>query len=154
MLDLIVIDMQNQFDAANYPDVVYEVGEEIREAMERKAKIFLIEYRGYGSTHEFYLKKLNRYKYLHIIKKRKNDGSHCLCNYLKNRNITISEEIRVCGVNTLACVKETVHGLSNKFPNKKIHVVLNACGDNIINKKFWESEFSYLKKENMVLLNA
>ena len=61
---------------------------------------------------------------------------------MKNNDFN-SEKIRVCGVNSDACVRETVQTLAEKLPDSKITVALEACGDDyVITKERLKKSFT------------
>ncbi len=124
---LIVVDMQPIFEASRYPDVVVGVTKQIMIAMKNNWSIIFLEYKGSGQTHSGLLNLTKGYDRKARIRKTHDDGSEDIVRTLKRRRDFPVENLVVCGVNTDACVWDTVHGLLNKLP-ANVRLVKEACG--------------------------
>lgn len=127
---LVVVDMQPCFEASLDVDVIVGVTCEIVKARQRGAPIILVEYRGFDiqdRTHDAFYDLLRNYKRRAIIGKSDDDGSREILQTLKRRQFN-SRHLRICGVNSDACVWSTVEGLLEKLDNARIDVVKRACG--------------------------
>jgi nicotinamidase-related amidase len=122
---LCIIDMQPRgFVNANC--ILEDVVTLVQEAILVKSFIVICQFYRCGETHEKIRQLMIDYPYKEYFWYRKNDKSKPFQEIIVRRNIFI-REIKVCGVNTEYCVKATVHGLANKFPNKSIKVIEKAC---------------------------
>jgi nicotinamidase-related amidase len=124
---LIVVDMQYQFEASVDPNVVIGVTCEIVKAREYGSPIVVVEYEGCGRSHSGFLNLIRNYRRKAIIKKWDDDGSAEIIRTLKRRQFN-PFHLRVCGVNSDACVLSTVQGLLAKLNQTEIEVVKQACG--------------------------
>jgi nicotinamidase-related amidase len=123
---LVVIDMQREFEASLQKRVQKHCIKEITEAKSRGYAIILVEYVGYGHTLPKLFKIVDDYHRAFISRKCRDDGSDGVSNLIKSNHL--HSNLRICGVNTDACVLSTVRGLTKKMKRAKIHVVANACG--------------------------
>lgn len=126
---LVVIDMQQQFEAACWPKTIAGVTKEITRAIEHHASIVFLEYGFYNGTHQELLDLVKGYTPKSRVSKKFDDGSRELIKTLKRRKFP--RNLRVCGVNTSCCVHATVDGLFDKDPDLKIELVKRACGCSI-----------------------
>lgn len=135
---LIVIDMQPAFEASG--QVLRPVLEIITKAQKRESDIIVVEYDltdrdRYSETekvtHKAITKQLKKYRKKHLVIKERNDGSSEVFNYMQKNEIP-HQIVQVCGVNTSACVKETVWGLYQYDAIKKIQLLIKGCADNYL----------------------
>ena len=125
---LVVVDMQTEFDAANWPEVVVGVTREILEAKRKNWPILILEYRpveNIGYTHFALTKLLKGYSLKARIGKDDDDGSLEVIRAVRRRGF-YNKKFRVCGVNTDCCVAATVMGLINRTESV-VEVVKDAC---------------------------
>jgi nicotinamidase-related amidase len=121
---LCIIDMQPiGFYNSNF--IIENVLNLVREAIANKAFIVIAQFKGCGETHINIINEIHEYPYKEYIWHNKNDKSKPIQEVLKNHNIFV-RQIKICGVNTEYCVKDTVHGLAKKF-HIPIKVIENAC---------------------------
>lgn len=144
---LVVIDMQDDFEAANQPDCVVGVTKEILLAKQRRDNIVFVEYIGCSPTHNGLLDLLKNYSNKARIKKSEDDGSREIIKVLKRRNFR-SKKLRICGVNADCCVWDTVFGLLKRLKGTQIEVVKDACGWSGYNQD-WRT---YFKDKNLRLI--
>ena len=123
---LVVVDMQPEFEAAFHPNVVIGVTQEIINAKNVGAPIILVEYRDGGQTFDGFFKLLKNYKNKALVRKNRDDGSREVIQAIKRRKFN-PYHLRVCGVNSDACVWSTVEGLLGKLNRSRIEVVKQAC---------------------------
>ena len=121
---LCIIDMQPAgFKNSNL--IIENVLQLVREAIANKAFIVIAQFKGCGITHINIIDALQKYPYKEYLWHNKNDKSKPIKELLKSLNIFV-RQIKVCGVNTEYCVKDTVHGLAKKF-TIPIKVIEKAC---------------------------
>ncbi len=128
MYTLAVIDMQRNFDSSLEPRLNVNVAREISNAIANQASILFVEYSHEGHTHFALRQLVKTYRQFFTIDKHQDDGSEeivkAISKYSLHRN-----RIRVCGVNTGACVLHTLYGLNTRS-RASIEVVEDACWDN------------------------
>lgn len=143
---LVVVDMQQFFEAACNPNVIIGVTEEIIKARQASSDIVLVEYAGCGKSHEGFGQLLKNYRYKARIKKCDDDGSAEIVRTLRRRGFN-DRHLRLCGVNADCCVCATVRGLLEKLDDSRIEVVKRACG--------WTNSFDwrmYIRHPNLRLV--
>lgn len=131
---LVIIDMQVPFYAALERKTQRACIREIEKAIRDKAVIIFVEYQHHGPTLPILtdvVKKAN-YRRVHYLTKEVDDGSTQVIELLREKHLPILN-LRVCGVNTRACVYTTIRGLSLKLPNSTIKLISDAC--NCFNEK-------------------
>ena len=121
---LCIIDMQ-PVGFSNSNIVLDPVMRLVNRAMVDQAFIVIAQYKGCGATHGLILDRVKHYAHKAYVWHHKNDKSKVIQEILKARQIFV-RQIKVCGVNTEYCVKDTVHGLAKKF-SMPIKVIENAC---------------------------
>ena len=121
---LCIIDMQPiGFNNSNL--ILDNVLQLVRAAVADKAFIVIAQFKGCGETHITILKAIAKYPHKECIWHHKNDKSKPIQEVLNRHSIFI-RQMKVCGVNTEYCVKDTVHGLAKKF-HIPIQVIEKAC---------------------------
>ena len=119
---LCIIDMQPVgFNNSNL--IIEHVLQLVREAMVKKAFIVIAQFKGCGETHLNIRNEIQTYPYKKYVWHHKNDKSKPIQEALKHIFV---RQLKVCGVNTEYCVKDTVHGLAKKF-HIPIKVIEKAC---------------------------
>jgi nicotinamidase-related amidase len=119
---LCIIDMQ-PIGFSNSNLIIENVLQLVREAIINKAFIVIAQFKGCGETHINIINEIQKYPYKKYVWHNKNDKSKPIKEILKNIFV---RQIKVCGVNTEYCVKDTVHGLAKKF-HIPIKVIEKAC---------------------------
>ena len=141
---LVVVDMQPDFPASNNPATLRAVEREVRKAIKHRLPVVVLEIPyfspldedGLKPTHRSIMRLLTGYDHYRVVQKRWSDGSsHVILTcedskYMKHR-------FRICGVNTDACVLETVLGLAKRLPKCKIRVIKNAC-NTVFSSDCWD----------------
>ena len=121
---LCIIDMQPVgFNNSNV--IIENVLQLVREAIRDNAFIVIAQFQRCGDTHTKLIKAMQHYPYKEYVWHNKNDKSKPIQDILKNRHIFV-RQMKICGVNTEYCVKDTVHGLAKKF-HIPIKVIEKAC---------------------------
>lgn len=122
---LCIIDMQPiGFDTSVF--IIENVLQLVREAIINKAFIVVAQFKGCGKTHTDILNEIQEYPYKIFITHNKNNKSKPIFEALNGLKIFV-RQLKICGVNTEYCVKDTVHGLAKKFFNISIIVIERAC---------------------------
>jgi Isochorismatase family. len=151
---LLIIDMQAYFKAARSKRVQEEVSKEMRQAIQDNMPIIFLEYIGCGSSVKKLTKNIefpNQYYRSYVIGKNDDDGAREVMVLLKSFRLP-KNHIKVCGVNTSACVFETVVSLRHKLKSSKIELLVNACNDE--SKSGHHSALEAFKTYHNVSLNA
>ena len=121
---LCIIDMQPVgFNNSNL--IIENVVQLVRAAVVDKAFIVIAQFKGCGETHVNIVRAIEKYPYKEYVCHHKNDKSKPIKEAL-NRHSIFTRQMKVCGVNTEYCVKDTVHGLAKKF-YIPIYVIEKAC---------------------------
>ncbi len=123
---LIVIDMQPNFGCSNNPKTLDAVADLINNAKHDNAFIVYAQYMRQGKTHTNLVKLTNGYINRSFAVANRNDKSGAILTRLVKRQVR-SDLVKVCGVNTNACVRATVEGLSNELKEWSIQVIKKAC---------------------------
>ena len=136
MPTLLVIDMQPHFVASQRKWLIRNVSAEIRAAMKAEHRIVFLEYTqipgrpgvmAKNATDKRLIEVLGDYDNALVIHKQHDDGSVEVAKLLESLNGydlgAIREKIRVVGVNTGACVAQTVNGMAKMMPGAGIVVV-------------------------------
>lgn len=121
MYTLVVVDMQPAFRSSQNQETLDRVNELIQQAIKDDAPIVFLEFGGYEKTDSRLLASVEGYKQAHFQVKYENDGSFHVKKTIDAHDLPTGT-IRVCGVNTNYCVRETVLGLIEKNLTKKIEV--------------------------------
>jgi len=141
---LCIIDMQ-PIGFSNSKLIIENVLQLVREAIVNKAFIVIAQFKGCGETHINIINAIQNYPYKEYVWHNKNDKSKPIQEALKNIFV---REMKVCGVNTEYCVKDTVHGLAKKF-HIPIKVIEKACNgtDRIIEEALHKMRTFYRNVE-------
>lgn len=126
MATLIIVDMQPYFGGSQEPWLIKNVCREIREAKKRKDGIVVLQFDGCGRTDKRIIKTIGLYSHKAIKWKYDCDGSSIVISTMRKLKLEMGS-LRVVGVYTNACVKDTVLGLSNALPKSEIVLVADAC---------------------------
>ena len=137
MVTLVVIDMQPRFGGSQRKWMIRNVSTEIKAAVKAGRRIIFVEFPGiYGdpilnATDKRLTKLVAGYDNTFTVQKHKQDGSKEVVRLLRKLagRTVIREEIRVVGVNTGACVAETVNGMARKMSKASIVLVGKACNE-------------------------
>jgi nicotinamidase-related amidase len=132
---LVIIDCQTKFPASK--QVVDPIVKEIKRAKKQQEWIMVVEYRGEGRTLKAITSKIKRYYKVVKVVKEQDDGSSVIFdrifgyrwsveNNLNTKHVGRIRHLRVCGVNTSACVRVTVYGLRRFI---KTTVIAKACAN-------------------------
>lgn len=138
MPTLVVIDMQEEFEAANCPKTIAACQREIRAAIGRDDPIIFVEYgdkappiKGYPSIPPVTLPALTDltkgYDHAHTVVKFDNSGTPEVIKTIRDHDLPC--DLRICGVNANCCVRLTVEGLRKqrklKFPMVAVEDAIN-----------------------------
>ena len=127
---LIVVDMQPQFESAKKRECVTNCIKQVKRAIKENAFIIFLEFGGFGDTHPRILKAIQSYANKCFIIKYEDCGSDQVRSALEKNKVKTSSYI-MCGVNTCACVLQTLCGMLNDdyFNNAEIKIAKDACND-------------------------
>lgn len=140
---LVVIDMQDIFRSATHMNPLVGVTREVMTAIAKRQYILYVEF-DEARTLTPLLNLVKGYRKFGKVMKRFSDGSGEIIKCLKRKNFPF-KKLRVCGVNSDACVLDTVNGLLKKLPNSKIEVVKNACASSKANSNLGEDSYDWDK---------
>ena len=121
-----VVDMQQDFNAANGKSVVSNCKKVIKQAMLDDASIIFLEYNGCGPTKYELFNLTDGYANTYVDIKDEDDGSLEVAVLIRKHKLN-KNHIKVCGVNTDCCVASTVRGLTSRFLNANIEILASAC---------------------------
>jgi|GEM_PF-5376765 len=143
---LLIVDMQQFFIASKDEKVLHKIISLAKIAIKHNYPIFILEFFGYGKTHEKINALLQNYSNVYYIKKYKDDGSSRIEKFLDdNKNLfKFPFEFKVCGAYTDACIAATVKGLhhNTSIPITKIKIIKDACASYLeLSKSTIESMF-------------
>jgi hypothetical protein len=110
---LVVIDMQERFDAPKQIGLQSAVKAQIRLAMQNGWAIVFLECRGYGKTLDMFTALAADYQRKCTVIKDDDDGGNEVLGWANARNWPI-DYFRVVGCNTLYCVRSTIMTLTNQ----------------------------------------
>lgn len=128
--------MQKGFKSSQCEKTINNIIDLIKQAKHDNAFIIVARYswnRKCGPTFGGTLKKIRRHlwKYPHVkhCKQDNEDKSRSIQRTLSRLDGTFPTKkgFRICGVNTDMCVRNTVYGLSQRYPETDIIVHLDAC---------------------------
>lgn len=119
---LVVVDMQRGFPAALSKKTIRNVVKEIQRARARNDLIIILRYTYCGNVLKPILDAVRGYENLVRVNKNDDDGSHDIKRYLAD-----GMKIRICGVNTDCCVRDTAEGVSQIFKKSVVQVIMRAC---------------------------
>ena len=141
---LCIIDMQ-PVGFGNSNIIIEDVLDLVKEAVADKAFIVIAQFKGCGETHINIINEIQKYPYKEYVWHNKNDKSKPIQEVLKK---VFVRQMKVCGVNTEYCVKDTVHGLAKKF-HIPIKVIEKACNgtDRIIEEALHKMRTFYRNVE-------
>lgn len=127
---LIVIDMQPFF--VSYKGALDGCIREVSQAINDNMPIMFVEYDSYGSTTESLLELVKNNKHIgnvYRVTKYGDNGAKEIIAAMSEHGLS-TKKIKICGVNTDACVERTVSGLISKLDKCKIYVMSEACNSN------------------------
>ena len=148
---LIIIDMQKYFETSQKKSVIKNCQKEIKKAMKLHNHIMFVEYDDCGKTDKRLTKLTKGYKNKSRVIKGCDNGSDEIYDKIEKWKLA-RKNLRVCGVNTDACVKRTVIGLCEYLPMSNIVLVKNAC--NTCGKVWHEEALNIMKDSYFCKLAA
>lgn len=125
---LVVMDMQPGFKAAQDAITQWFVKQEVTRAREEGRPIIIVEYDPHemGHTYESITSLIEGYDRGVIIPKCDDDGSAEILRTCEAKGF-MTASFRMCGVNSDACLLETIQALAEKLPACSITVPQDAC---------------------------
>lgn len=122
---LVIIDMQPDFWEED-SELTWNIVGQIKRARRDRAAVLTVTF-GAGKTFGPIVKALSGYKRKAQITKDQDDGSKEVTKVILRRRFPKS--LLVCGVNTGACVQDTVNGLLKLASHKFDVAILESCCD-------------------------
>ncbi len=143
---LTIIDMQPRFPSSQNNDTIAGVLRLIAKAIERNWPVIVVEFYAHGPTDERITEALRDYPLCVREFKRDEDGSEEIWEACVEHELPGSRFV-ICGVNTHACVKDTVFGMARLMPDSAIEIIQDACNCDT----GWGWDRFVLPNENVVL---
>lgn len=126
---LVIVDMQPRFETSLKKETQREVINQIKEAKKNNIPVVLLEYAYEGDTHYNIRRTLKDYPH-YTLQKNRDSGASVLIPLLENlRKRGKKFLLKVCGVNTAACVYATVRDLTEFSLIKEIQIIWKGCND-------------------------
>lgn len=125
---LVIIDMQHGFYTANAKRTIDNVIKQVKLARLTNEYIIIVEYlphMQFETTRPEIMKAIGDHAYIKVYKYM-DDGSKSILDACKLHDYP-TDLFRICGVNTGACVRDTIIGLSEQNQKSKIEIVPAAC---------------------------
>ena len=127
---LVLVDMQTGFPAACNELLQVRAGRLIEHAWARTWPIGGLSVSGRGKTVPRIAAALADYELVEFIEKQTTSGSAKVLEACQKRAFSTGKFL-VCGVNTGACVLETVRGLAFSPGHPMVATLMDACGDEV-----------------------
>lgn len=128
---LVIVDMQGSFKASRA--IIEQVKDEVALASKNSCPIVVLQYQNRGRTHDDIMRLIESSGVKHsVLWKSRDDGSAEVSRVSYARGYP-KNSFRVCGVNTHACVRRTVVGLTGRFPTSTVNVATAACNGPVSN---------------------
>lgn len=140
---LAIIDIQPCFSAANSEALLDNISDLIVRAIHESAYVLHVRYYGHESNTKCLTDLTTDYEDTGYCGANQADKSNAILNHLRKNNINATR-IKICGVNTAACVNDTVEGLSEKTNDKVIEVVGSCLGCSYTIENAQDIEFGKL----------
>jgi len=148
---LVIIDMQKYFDTSQKKSVIANCRKEIKKAIKTNNHIMFVEYCGCGKTDTRLTNMTKGYPKKSIVTKKWDGGADEVTKKIQEWKLA-RKNLRVCGVNTDACVYKTVIGLRFNLPKSNIFLVKNACNTSRKTGHTWA--LKELKKNQRCILET
>ncbi len=122
------MDMQPGFKASQDAITQWFVKQEVTRAREEGRPIIIVEFDAHemGETYESIKSLAEGYDRAVTISKSSDDGSKEILKACEAKGFS-TQTFRMCGVNSDACLLESIQGLVEKLPECRITVVQDAC---------------------------
>jgi len=145
---LCVVDMQPYFYASQEEWLMENVLREIRQAKNRNIGIIVIEYEGCGVTDSRILRECMLHSKFVRLVKRESDAAPLILDAVTNHNFSADKFI-IAGVETDACITDTINGLSMLSPSSQIVVVADAV--NMLGRTHTKRGFKGFHRKSQVV---
>lgn len=120
---LCIIDMQPHFITSLNGPTLHAVLRLTKEAMSDGAFIVVAQYMNCGRTNNNIRKMLRKYPFKAYCCAFKNNKADAICTKLRTHGVR-THKLKICGVNTEACVAATVINLHKRH---KMEIIAAAC---------------------------
>mgnify|MGYP000529387737 CR=1 FL=1 len=125
---LVIVDMQQEFAASAL--VLHHVMSEIDLALQNDWAVIILEYYNHSRTYDCILARAKKSRRFSVETKFTDGGGREVFAACRKLNLP-TQRFRVCGVNTHACVSQTVRNISRIFTHSMVLVVQKACAHNL-----------------------
>lgn len=136
---LVIVDMQPSF--ASSALVLPDVMDEVKLALQNDWAIVILEFYNQGPTYPCILELVKQSRRHAVETKFKNGGEREIKIACRKLDLPTAR-FRVCGVNTHACVNDTVIGIAKTYAQSVIFVVQNACA-HTLRQNNWRKFFRF-----------
>jgi len=125
---LVVMDMQPGFPAAKDAITQWFVKQEVARAREEGRPVIIVEFDPHemGHTFDSITELVEGYDLAVVITKSGDDGSTEILAACAKKGFS-TQSFRMCGVNSDACLLESIQAMAQKLPECRITVVQDAC---------------------------
>ena len=122
----VIVDVQTKFELAD--TVIKPCVAEIKKARKKGETIVLVDFKNEGFIYDEIMDASCGYPYRIFAQKSINNGASAIYrSFYAKKGLPEFNTIKVCGIYTSHCVRETAGGLAGKFPHKKVEVLMDAC---------------------------
>lgn len=128
---LVVVDMQEGFEATKHGGVLDAVVALVTEAVRANTPIILLRYAGHGPIYARIRQEVEGYALVAEAVKRRMNGADLVAAICRQEGWDGSV-IKLCGVNTFECVASTAENLVIELPDSIVEVQPKACNDKVI----------------------
>jgi nicotinamidase-related amidase len=125
---LVIIDMQPRFYTSAKLSTQQAIIKQIKEAKKNDTPVVLLEYAYEGDTLSNIRRSLGKHPY-YTLKKHRDSGASVLVPLLEKLRKRGKFILKLCGVNTGACVYRTVKDLTEVSLVKEIQIIWKGCND-------------------------
>lgn len=130
---LIIIDMQEKFSASQCEEAQNCIAQEIKNAISQGIPILFVnmKMKSYetkkGKNIKILRDLVSGYDKVYTVQKFFSSGSRAILTFLKSKNLEGIKELRVCGINTGACVEATVRNLLESGDFEILNLIEAGC---------------------------
>lgn len=145
MKTLVIVDCQPKFmSGQEYTSefdffVDTEIVPLVLEAKSNNEEIVIVEFAGYGETHQLIMNQIKDYDKTHFVKKETPAGGYNIFDMFKKKRLS-TQKFLVCGIYADQCVRATSETLKTYFPSCEVMVEKKATMPSVFINIFKEYE--------------